>query len=174
MRKEGGERRRSYLIFIAERAYASWPSIFGYIHGTGKDGRPSWIYTTGDCKRGAICKYSMIHWILAYKHPIFIRQAFRHPRDQPPPSPFTPTPSSRYRPLSLLSSPRRDRNLLFLNFCATPRVGTPPLPPPLSFYENFSRTRFDEESFQKNNIDDVTRYWVGKDGCTISINHERS
>lgn len=174
MRKEGGERRRSYLIFIAERAYASWPSIFGYIYGTEKDGRPSWIYTTGDCKRGAICKYSMIHWILAYKHPIFIRQAFRHPRDQPPPSPFTPTPSSRYRPLSLLSSPRRDRNLLFLNFCATPRVGTPPLPPPLSFYENFSRTRFDEESFQKNNIDDVTRYWVGKDGCTISINHERS
>lgn len=64
----------------------------------------------------------MIHWILAYKHPIFIRQAFlRHPATSLPRAHSPPRPLLRYR---LRRRGRRDRNLLFLNFSATPRART--------------------------------------------------
>lgn len=113
------EKKRLYLIFITHDYHTRVGPPSLDIRGREKMATPSWIYNRGLWTR-AICKYTMIHWILAYKHPIFIRQAFlRHPATSLPRAHSPPTPSSRYR---LRRRGRRDRNLLFLNFSATPRA----------------------------------------------------
>lgn len=78
-------------------------------------------YTTGDCKRGL---YVNIAWYIGYSlinTPFLFGERFATPR------PASPEPIHPHALLDsrLLLSPRerRDRNLLFLNFCATPRVG---------------------------------------------------
>jgi hypothetical protein len=55
-----------------------------------------------------ICKYAVIHWILAYKHPIFIRRASTSIHDTMPP-PARPTPLEATldrRPPSTFPRPR--------------------------------------------------------------------
>lgn len=139
----GGEGRGEEAIvfnFYCTRPYASWPSIFGYTRRKKMADRLG--YTTGDCKRGL---YVNIAWYIGYS---LINTPFLFGKRFATPATSLPRAHSPSRPLldTVLSSPRRrerrDRNLLFLNFCATPRVGTLPSLPFslfLSLYENFSR-----------------------------------